>query len=141
MRILTAVLGFALVTGLLAAAGPDSVQWQSTVDKAIAYLKSSQERGGSWSSSRSPGVTGIVVAGILRTGRVKPEEAPAAEGLKYIESLINEKAGHIAGQDPKPQLLNYVTSVNVMALQAARQDDKYRKVIGDAAEFLKKLQF
>jgi squalene-hopene/tetraprenyl-beta-curcumene cyclase len=141
MRIITAVFGFALVTGLSVAAGPDSAQWQSTVDKAIAYLKSSQERGGSWSSSRSPGVTGIVVAGVLRTGRVKPDEAPAADGLKYIESLINEKAGHIAGQDPKPQLLNYVTSVNVMALQAARQDDKYRKVIGDAAEFLKKLQF
>jgi squalene-hopene/tetraprenyl-beta-curcumene cyclase len=141
MRIVTALLGFALATGLTAAAGPDSAQWQSTADKAIAYLKSTQERGGSWSSSRSPGVTGIVVAGMLKTGRVKADESPAAAALTYIESLINEKAGHIAGQDPKPQLLNYVTSVNVMALQAARHDDKYRKVIGDAAEFLKKLQF
>ena len=100
MRIITTVLGFALVTSLSAAAGPDSAQWQSTVDKAIAFLKSSQERGGSWSSSRSPGVTGIVVAGMLKTGRVKADGA-CGRGLKYIESLINEKAGHIAGQDPK----------------------------------------
>jgi squalene-hopene/tetraprenyl-beta-curcumene cyclase len=141
MRTLLTAIGFAFITVAPAATGPELDQWQKTVDKAVAYLKSSQERGGSWSSSRSPGVTGIIVAGLLRTGRVRPDEAPAAEGLRYIESLINEKAGHIAGQDPQPQLLNYVTSVNVMALQAAHQDDKYRKVIGDAAEFLKKLQF
>src|SRR5439155_19455093 len=44
-------------------------------------------------------------------------------------------------KDPRPQLLNYVTSVNVMALSAAHREDKYKKVIGDAAEFLKKLQW
>ena len=36
---------------------------------------------------------------------------------------------------------NYVTSVNVMALAAANRDDKYKPVIGNAAEFLKKLQW
>ena len=39
------------------------------------------------------------------------------------------------------QLQNYVTSVNVMALVAANRDDKYKAVIGDAVEFLKKLQW
>jgi squalene-hopene/tetraprenyl-beta-curcumene cyclase len=124
-----------------AATGPDPAQWQQTVDKATAFVAKSQDPGGSWSVNRSPGVTGIVLTGMLRTGRVRPEEEVAAKALKYIESLINEKAGHIAGPDPRPQLLNYVTSVNVMALQAANRGDKYRKVIGDAAEFLKKLQF
>src|SRR5438874_4259180 len=137
------VLGIALVSlGVLTAApGPDPAEWQRTVDKAIAFLKSAQEPNGAWSATRSPGVTGIVVTGLLRTGRVAPDELPADAGLKYIESLINEKEGHIVGQAAKPQLLNYVTSVNVMALQAAHRDDKYRKVIGDATEFLKKLQF
>ena len=136
-------LGIALISlGVLTAApGPDPAEWQRTVDRAIAFLKSAQEPNGAWSATRSPGVTGIVVTGLLRTGRVAPDELPADAGLKYIESLINEKEGHIAGQAAKPQLLNYVTSVNVMALQAAHRDDKYRKVIGDATEFLKKLQF
>src|SRR5689334_7879344 len=125
----------------LAAVGPDPAQWQRTVDKATAFLAKSQDPGGSWSVSRSPGVTGIVLTGLLRTGRVRADDDIAAKALKYIESLINEKAGHIAGPDPRPQLLNYVTSVNVMALQAANRGDKYGKVIGDAAEFLKKLQF
>src|SRR5205823_1484088 len=36
---------------------------------------------------------------------------------------------------------NYVTSVNVMALVNAHQSDKYRAIVGDAVEFLKKLQW
>ncbi|MGL4422388.1 MAG: prenyltransferase/squalene oxidase repeat-containing protein, partial [Gemmataceae bacterium] len=36
---------------------------------------------------------------------------------------------------------NYVTSVNVMALVAAKQDAKYKAIISDAAAFLKKLQW
>jgi len=61
--------------------------------------------------------------------------------LKYIESLVNEKAGHIAGKDPANQLKNYVTSVNVMALSAANRSERYKKVIGDAVDFLKRLQW
>lgn len=124
------------------AAGPDAKTWESTVDKAINYLKSTQNpKDGSWSEQRSPGVTGIIVTGLLQTGRVTPNDPIVANGLKYIESLVNVKEGHIAGKDPKPQLLNYVTSVNVMALVAANRADKYKKVIGDATKFLKKLQW
>ena len=140
MRTLAICLAaLAAVTAL--AAGPDPDQWQQTVDKAIAYLKAHQDSSGSWSRDRSPGVTGVVLTGMLRTGRVTADDPAAAKALGYIESLINEKAGHIAGADPRPQLLNYVTSINVMALQAADRPDRYRKVVGDAAAFLKKLQF
>ncbi|HEY1378930.1 MAG TPA: prenyltransferase/squalene oxidase repeat-containing protein [Gemmataceae bacterium] len=140
MRTLAFSLAALVATAALAAA-PDGGQWQSTVDKAIHYLKAHQDAGGSWSQDRSPGVTGIVLTGMLHTGRVTADDETAAKALTYIESLINEKAGHIAGSSPRPQLLNYVTSVNVMALQAAHRPDKYRKVVGDAAEYLKKLQF
>src|SRR5262249_47481995 len=57
-----------------------------------------------------------------------------------IESLVNVKEGHIAGADAKVQLKNYVTSVNLMALSAAK-NDSYKAVIGDAVKFLKKLQW
>jgi squalene-hopene/tetraprenyl-beta-curcumene cyclase len=128
--------------------GPDPKVWNELVDKAIKYLKSSQSVSdptgpalGSWSKDRNLGVTGVVVAGLLDTGRITADETPVKEGLKFIESLVNVKAGHIAGNDPKPQLLNYVTSVNVLALVAANKADKYKKVIGNATEFLKKLQW
>ncbi|HEV3260433.1 MAG TPA: prenyltransferase/squalene oxidase repeat-containing protein [Gemmataceae bacterium] len=121
--------------------GPDAKEWNTVVDKAIHFLKTSQDAEGSWSGKRSPGVTGVVLTGLLKTGRVSPRDPVAAHALKYIESLVNTKAGHIAGKSPVVQLQNYVTCVNVMALVAAHQENKYKRVIGDAAEFLKKLQW
>ncbi len=114
-------------------------EWQAVVAKAQAYLKANQAEDGSWSSQKSIGITGIVTTGLLRTGQTASDE-PAAGGLKYIESLINEKTGHLAGADPRIGLQNYVTSVNLLALTTAKQE-KYSKVIGNAAGFLKKLQW
>ena len=53
------------------------------------------------------------------TGQVATSDPMIDKGLKYIEGLVNDKAGHMAGADPKMQLQNYVTCVNVMALAAA----------------------
>jgi squalene-hopene/tetraprenyl-beta-curcumene cyclase len=121
--------------------GPNPKKWEGSVDKAIDYLKSSQREDGSWSAKQPMGVTGVVLTGLLRTGRVKAEDPVAAKALSYVESLANPKAGHIAGKDPAPQLQNYVTSVNLMALVEAKREDKYKKIIGDATAFLKKLQW
>src|SRR5437773_8833244 len=104
--------------------GPDPKKWEGLVDKAIDYLKTSQAEDGSWSGKRSPGVTGIVLTGILRTGRVKAEDPVAANALSYVESLVISKAGHIACNDPAPQLQNYVTSVNSMALVEVKCEDR-----------------
>ena len=137
------LLSFAVFTLALPAFGqekPTKEQWQAVVDKAVASLKKSQDENGGWSTQKSIGVTGVVVTGLLQAG-VKPDDEPVAKGLKFIESLINEKEGHIAGTNPKDGLKNYVTSVNVLALVAAKRDDKYKKAIGNAAEFLKKLQW
>ena len=57
----------------------------------------------------------------------------AVVGLAFIESLINEKEGHIAGKE-NAAVVNYATSINVMALAAANRGDKYKAVIGNAAE-------
>jgi squalene-hopene/tetraprenyl-beta-curcumene cyclase len=120
--------------------GPAAEDWNKVVDKGVAYLKKNQGRDGSWSGDKNPGVTGIALTGMLQSGAVTADDPSAKQALKYIESLINVKAGHIAGQDPKVQLQNYVTSVNVMALVAADRDS-YKKVIDDAVKFLKKLQW
>jgi squalene-hopene/tetraprenyl-beta-curcumene cyclase len=123
------------------AVGPDLKLWEVTVDTGIKYLRGAQEDNGGWSSERSPGVTGIVLTGLLRTGQISTSDPMAERALKYIEGLVNPKYKHIAGKDPKVQLQNYVTCVNVMALAAANRAGKYKSVIGDAVEFLKKLQW
>jgi squalene-hopene/tetraprenyl-beta-curcumene cyclase len=122
-------------------AQPPADEWQQAVDKAVAFLKKSQNEDGSWSAEpQNRGVTGVVVTGLIRCG-VKPEEAPVAKAVSFIESLVNKKSGHIAGDDAKATLINYTTSINIMALNAANKSDKYKTVINNAVKYLKDYQW
>src|SRR6516165_11943617 len=141
--IATTVLATCLGSSKLAAepAGPDAKLWEKTVDGAIQFLRKSQDpQDGSFSKQSSIGVTGVVLTGVLETGRIPTSDPLVANGLKYLESLVNPKDGHIAGDNPKVQLKNYVTAVNVMALAASKYP-KYRKIVADGAKFLKELQW
>lgn len=121
--------------------GPDRATWDGVTRKAADFLRISQDARGGWSTDKTPGVTGICLTGLLRSGATTANDPVARKALGYIESLVNPEKKHIAGKDPKIQLQNYVTSVNVMALVNAHQSDKYRAIVGDAVEFLKKLQW
>jgi squalene-hopene/tetraprenyl-beta-curcumene cyclase len=136
-------LPLAFLVTLNARADPTPDEWNTVVDKAIEFLKSTQNSDGSWGpdSPQKRGVTGIVVTGLLKTGKLTADDPAVAKGLKYIESLVNVKDGHIAGADAKVNLHNYVTSINVMALQAADKPEKYKAIVGDAVKFLKQLQW
>jgi squalene-hopene/tetraprenyl-beta-curcumene cyclase len=125
--------------GVGAAAEADR-QWNDAVDRAVGYLRKEQAADGSWGAKQSPGITGIIVAGLLRTGRVTAQDPMVEKALKYIESLIDPKAGHIAGRGAGVKLQNYVTCVNVLALTAANRPS-YKRVVGDASKFLRKLQW
>jgi squalene-hopene/tetraprenyl-beta-curcumene cyclase len=121
-------------------AQPPAKQWDTTVEKAIALLKARQAADGSWGGQQAPGVTGVVLTGLLKTGKVSPKDPMAQKALKYIESLINTKEGHIAGKDANPHLVNYITSINVLALTSADRDS-YKAVVADAGKYLRKLQW
>jgi squalene-hopene/tetraprenyl-beta-curcumene cyclase len=148
LRTVLPAAGLAVLLASLSAAepaapqkgGPSPEQWNKTVDQAIAYLRSTQAEDGSWSEKQSPGITGIILTGLLRTGKVGPKDPMVERGLKYVEGLINPKAGHIAGKDPRVQLQNYVTCVNVLALTSAGRDS-YKQVVADAVKFLRTLQW
>lgn len=146
----TQILTWAGLMGLLlsiapapaAKVGADPKQWNGMVDKAVAYLRKTQNADGSWGQAgpQRLGGTGIILTGLLQCGKVGVDDPMVEKGLKYIESLINPKDGHIAGANPRVQLKNYVTCVNVMALVAAKRTS-YRPVVADAVKFLRKLQW
>ncbi len=141
-RLLMAVflLGVSVALFPSNAAEPAKDEWKSTVDKAVTFLKKSQNEDGSWSKGpNSSGVTGIVVTGLLRCG-VSPDEPPATKGLTFIEGLINEEQGHIAGKGEKAPLANYKTCINLMAFKASGRD-KYKPVIENATKYLKSCQW
>lgn len=120
--------------------GPKAEDWKKVVGKGVSFLKKNQGDDGSWSGDTSPGITGIALTGMLQSGQVTANDPSVKRGLKYIEGLINPKAGHIAGKDPAVKLQNYVTCINLMALMAADKSS-YKAVISDATKFLKKLQW
>ncbi|MCE9560565.1 MAG: terpene cyclase/mutase family protein [Planctomycetes bacterium] len=143
-RLLIPLIPFAIVFSLLPAAKSEDKaadKFKAVAEKAAGFLKKSQNEDGSWGKDpQNRGITGIVVTGLVRTG-AKAEDAPTAKAIKYIESLVNEKLGHIAGNDSKAGLINYTTSINVQALNAAGKDDKYKTVIANAAKYLKEYQW
>lgn len=143
-RLLVPLFAVAVAAALVpasSAAQPKADAWKTTVEKATAFLKKSQNENGSWSAEpQNRGVTGIVVVGLIGTG-TKPDEAPAAKGVTFVEGLVNAKSGHIAGDDAKATLINYTTSINILALDAANKGDKYKAVIGGAAKYLKEYQW
>jgi squalene-hopene/tetraprenyl-beta-curcumene cyclase len=61
------------------------------IDAAVAYLKTAQADDGTWSKAASPGVTAIVLTGLLKSGKVKADDPMSAKALKFIESMVDEK--------------------------------------------------
>lgn len=120
---------------------PDQQAWDKAVEKAIAFLKSTQTDEGTWGGAAAPGMTGIVVQGLLRSGKVKPEDPVVAKAMKYLESLADPE-GHLAGSKSKVNSHNYPTCTNLIAFSLADPErSKYKSVIDKAATYLKKLQW
>lgn len=143
MRIVSACLVL-ILTGVCVFSlhGQDtSESWNKMTDQGIAYLRKTQAPDGSWSGDRHIGITGIVVTALLKTGKVPVSDPMIQNALGFLEKLINTKEGHIAGNNPKQQLKNYVTAVNVMAFAAANRDGKYQSVVDAGAKFLIGLQW
>ncbi len=109
------------------------------IDQAVSYLKSSRSEDGSWSSDVHWGITPMVLTGLLRTGRVSADDPVVKAGLTRIVSLANPERGDLAN-DEKIFQTNYVTSVSILALEAAKQE-QYAPYISKAAEYLKQVQY
>lgn len=140
MKLVAPLLAFLLI-GSSAIAQDTAATSNQITDKAVEFLRKSQSPDGSWSGDKHIGITGIVVAALLKSGKVTTDDPMIKNALAYLEKLINTKDGHIAGTNPRQQLKNYVTAVNVMAFAAANKDSKYQAVIDNGAKFLIGLQW
>jgi len=113
--------------------------WNATVDKAIAFLRKAQSEDGSFSADRSVGITGLVLTGVLGTGKVSVDDPMVQKALAFIEKQVDTKEGHIAGKSGRTK--NYVTAVNMMALAAANKNGKYNDLLKNSSKFLMGLQW
>ncbi|MBI3408364.1 MAG: terpene cyclase/mutase family protein [Planctomycetes bacterium] len=115
--------------------GPNAKDVREVLDKALAFLKSSQGSDGSFSPKLAgPGITAVVVAGLAKNG-VSPKEPVMAKALEYLEKQVNKDGGIY-----NKFLANYTTSVALMAFKETNADGKYDGIIKNASNFLKGLQ-
>jgi len=116
--------------------GPDPKEVKAVVDKAVAYLKSSQGEDGSFSPRiAGPGISAVVAAGLMRNG-FGPEDPVVAKTLAYLEKRVKKDGGVY-----DKMLANYTTSVAIMAFAEANKDGRYNTVIKNATQFLRTMQF
>jgi squalene-hopene/tetraprenyl-beta-curcumene cyclase len=115
--------------------GPDPKEIQEVLDKAIAFLKQKQNDDGSFAPKLAgPGVTALVVAGLLRNGQGF-DDPIVTKALGYMEKKVKKNGGIY-----DKALANYTTSVSLMAFREANKKGKYDTLIKNATKFLKKLQ-
>ena len=119
------------------AAEPDRAAYNRVAQQAIDYLRlHGQAENGSFSAQLGPGVTAVVLTGVLQTGRVSPQEPWVAKGLKYIETFIKPDGGIYDTRHD-----NYTTSIALLAFHAANRDGRYNTVIVNAQKYLKSIQW
>jgi squalene-hopene/tetraprenyl-beta-curcumene cyclase len=105
--------------------------------KAVNFLRPRQGDDGSWSGDRKePGITGLVVTALLRSGRVTADDKAVTKALGYLERFVGPKGG----LSEAPHSV-YATSVAIMAFQVANKAGRYDRVIKGGQEFLKSTQW
>jgi squalene-hopene/tetraprenyl-beta-curcumene cyclase len=117
-------------------AGSNATDVQAVVDKAVAYLGKSQSADGSFSAKRTgPGVSALVAAGLLRSGR-GPDDPVVAKTMAYLEKSVKPDGGvYDRG------LANYTTAVAIMTFKEANTNGKYDTILKNAVRFIKGLQY
>jgi hypothetical protein len=77
-----------------ARAGEGAADPAGMIDRAVGFLRPRQAGDGSWSADRKePGITALVVTGLLRSGRVAAGEPAVTKGLAYLEQFLGPKGG------------------------------------------------
>src|SRR5262245_48055195 len=93
--------------------GPDDKDVKAMVEKAHAYLATRQSKDGGFSPKFGPGVTAIVVAGLLRNG-YRADDPVVKNALGYLNGKVQKDGGIY-----EKRLANYTTCVAIMALKEA----------------------
>lgn len=117
--------------------GPKADELAKARMRGANFLKTKQADDGSWTSPEQPGISGLVTFALLQAG--VPSTDPAVEkALKHLESFVQPDGGiYFVKSGHK----NYETSICLLAFHAANKNGKYDKLIKQADQCLRKLQW
>lgn len=105
--------------------------------RGIAFLRPRQEENGGWSTERKePGITALVLTGLLKSKQVAVGEPIITRGLAYLEQFVDPAGGLPVAH------ANYSTAIALMAFQEANTaGGKYDAIIQGGQNFLKGKQW
>lgn len=107
------------------------------INRGAEFLKQNQAADGSFSAASGTGVTSIVAASLLRSGRTVNDPV-VAKALKCLDGFHHDDGGiYQKGSNHK----NYETCLAIIAFQEANRDHRYDKLLADAEKFAKKEQW
>ncbi len=121
----------------LFAAGPEPAKFNASREKAITFLKNSQNEDGTWTFNEAAGISALVTSALIESG--VPLNDPTVE--KALTKLVSfsQEDGRICSA--RSQHSGYETAVALMALNDANPSGKYTLQIKKAEQFLRGLQF
>lgn len=137
-RFLLIVIYLAVSLSLVARGEEPLPTYQKTVDRAVAYLRSTgQAADGSFSSYAGPGVTSVIATGLLRNG-ISSRDPLVAKSLEYLKGFVQPdggvyQAGTLYG--------NYETCLAIMCFTEANTDGRYDALLAGAEKYVKKIQW
>lgn len=105
--------------------------------KGIAFLRTTQLEDGSWTTPNAPGITGLVVTSLLRSG-VPAEDPVVASGLKFLKSFTQKDGGIY---HPKSNHRNYETCIAILAFTEANRSGQYKELIAGADKYIRQQQW
>jgi len=108
----------------------------ASIDKAIAFLRKSQNQDGSWSPKAGPAVTALIVTAMIDRPEIKASDPTVAKAVKYIVSKAKKDGSIHDGI-----LINYNTSISLSALARFNDDPKVATVIKNGLQFLRNSQY
>jgi squalene-hopene/tetraprenyl-beta-curcumene cyclase len=117
-------------------AASGSASASNLIERGIAFLRPRQDAKGGWSTQREPGVTALVVTGLLRSGQVTPGDPMVTKALTYLEGFLTPKGG----LSDVPHA-NYATSIALIAFKEANRNGRYDRTIKAGQDFLKSMQW
>ncbi len=131
---------FIAIFSCLLLVSPASAQKADPVEmrqRAIDFLRRTQEPDGAWTKSKLVGVTGLITTSLLRSG-LPANDPMVANGLKNLLANAQPTGGFYASDSLHR---NYETCITVLALSEANTDGQYDAHIKNAEMFLRELQW
>jgi squalene-hopene/tetraprenyl-beta-curcumene cyclase len=111
--------------------------YQQMVARAIGYVEAAQADDGSFSSHNGPGITAVVLTGLLKQGKTV-DDPTVAKALDYLLKHIKRDGGvYQEGSTHE----NYETCLVILCLKEANKNGRYNETLKNAEKYIKEIQW